>query len=134
MENRATVNEWVSYAKMDLDTAKFLYEKMYPKPLTIICYHCQQAAEKMLKAALASYDVEIKKTHDLGRLAEELREFVNVQDEILDICDDLTPYGVKIRYPQELYMEDRHAKKAAEDAEKLYEFLITVIHSVFGEK
>ena len=26
-----------------------------------------------------------------------------MDEKYLQICDDLTPYGVKIRYPQELY-------------------------------
>ncbi len=63
---------------MDFLTAKHLYEHMYPKPLEIICYHCQQAIEKMLKGVLISRGVMIKKTHDLGLLAEMLQEYTEV--------------------------------------------------------
>ena len=43
---KESFSEWLRYANMDLDAAKFLFENQYPKPLEIICYHCQQAAEK----------------------------------------------------------------------------------------
>ena len=78
-----------------------LYEHMYPKPLEIICYHCQQAIKKLLKGVLISKGVTIKKTHDLGLLAEMLQEYTEVDEKYLEMCDDLTPYRVKIRYPQE---------------------------------
>ena len=41
--------QWLDMADMDLGVAKYLMENYYPKPLEIICYHCQQAAEKPLK-------------------------------------------------------------------------------------
>ena len=84
---------------MDFLTAKHLYEHMYPKPLEIICYHCQQAIEKLLKGVLISRGVTIKKIHDLGLLAEMLQEYTEVDEKYLEMCDDLMPYGVKIRYP-----------------------------------
>lgn len=81
---------------MDFLTAKHLYDNMYPKPLEIICYHCQQSIEKLLKGVLFSYGVTIKKTHDLGLLAEMLQEYVEIDSRYMEMCDDLTPYGVKI--------------------------------------
>lgn len=43
--------EWLQYAENDLDAARFLLG-MKPLPAGIICFHCQQAAEKGLKAYL----------------------------------------------------------------------------------
>ena len=59
---------------------------------------------------LISRGVTIKKTHDLGLLAEMLQEYTEVDEKYLEMCDDLTPYGVKIRYPQELFIEEYHVK------------------------
>ena len=115
----SSVHEWVQFAKMDYNTAKHLYQTMYPKPLEIICYHCQQAAEKLLKAIIINYGGTIEKTHDLGLLAERCAEFVGVSDEIYDLCDNLTPYGVKIRYPDELFLEEHHVVSALADTEEL---------------
>ncbi len=41
---------WFEYADSDLETARFLFEKQDPPQLEIICYHCQQAGEKAVKA------------------------------------------------------------------------------------
>lgn len=112
---------------MDFLTAKHLHEYMHPKPLEIICYHCQQAIEKLLKGVLISKGVTIKKTHDLGLLAEMLQEYTEVDEKYLEMCDDLTPYGVKIRYPQELFIEEYHVKKALEETQELYDWLLTLL-------
>jgi len=49
--NDDLVKEWYRFAMMDLNTANYLCG-MYPKPIEIICYNCQQSAEKMLKDQL----------------------------------------------------------------------------------
>ncbi len=126
MKNEKTLKEWMEFARMDFLAAKHLYEHMYPKPLEIICYHCQQAIEKLLKGVLISRGVTIEKTHDLGLLAEMLQEYTEVDEKYLEICDDLTPYGVKIRYPQELFIEEYHVKKALEETQELYDWLLTL--------
>ena len=129
MKNDKILKEWMEFARMDFLTAKHLYEHMYPKPLEIICYHCHQTVEKLLKGVLISRGVTIKKTHDLGLLAEMLQEYAKVDEKYLEMCDDLTPYGVKIRYPQELFIEEYHVKKALEETQELYEWLLTLLQS-----
>lgn len=123
MDRITPFKEWIQFAKMDLDTAKHLYQSMSPRPLEIICYHCQQSAEKFLKAILIINNCDIKRTHDLGMLAELCAQYVDVPDKIYDMCDDLTPYGVKIRYPQELYLEEHHACLALEEADYISEWI-----------
>lgn len=127
MKNETLLKEQISFAEMDFLTAKHLYENMFPKPLEIICYHCQQAVEKLLKGALLFKGVSIKKTHDLGLLAEMLQEHVTVDEKYLEMCDDLTPYGVKIRYPQELFIEEYQVKKVLSETQALYDWLMTVL-------
>ncbi|MCD8220622.1 MAG: HEPN domain-containing protein [Clostridiales bacterium] len=134
MGNREIVQEWLTFARMDFLAAKHLYDSMYPKPLEIICYHCQQSIEKLLKGALISNGVMIKKTHDLGLLAEMLQEYVEVPIEYLEMCDELTPYGVKIRYPQELTIEEYHVKKALAETEKLYAWLTELLEGIPDEQ
>ena len=102
---------------------------MYPKPLEIICYHCQQSIEKLLKGVLISKGVTIKKTHGLGLLAEILGEYETVDEKNLEMCDELIPYGVKIRYPQELYIAEYHVTKALQEMETLYEWLMGLLES-----
>ncbi len=127
MKNRDLIREWENFAEMDYNTARYLYDNMRPLPLEIICYHCQQAIEKLLKGALLAKGAGLQKTHDLGLLAEQLQEFVNVTEDYIEMCDNLTPYGVKIRYPQELLIEEHHAAKALEETEILYKWLKNII-------
>jgi len=117
MKNEALVIEWLDYAKMDFGTAVYLHKNMIPEPLEIVCYHCQQYAEKILKALLIGLDMPLSKTHDLGMLADKIAEVISVPDSVLDACDNLSPYGVKVRYPRELFVEEQHVRQAIEDME-----------------
>ena len=84
---------------------------------------CQQAAEKALKSFLISKDIELQRTHDLGLLAELCQTASEFPEAFLEGCDELTPYGVKIRYPQELDIAERHATRALEQAEAIYSWI-----------
>ena len=59
--------EWLTYAENDLGVAKHLFDTYYPKPLFIICFHCQQAAEKAVKSVIVYYGSQggIPKKHDI---------------------------------------------------------------------
>ena len=58
MNEHDIITEWLEIA---YDTARFLFDKKHPKPLEIICYHCQQSVEKSLKAFLCANDIKITK-------------------------------------------------------------------------
>ena len=58
-----------------------------------------------------------------------LREYTEVDEKYLEMCDDLTPYGVKIRYTQELFIEEYHVKKALEETQELYDWLLTLLQT-----
>lgn len=77
----------------------------------------------MLKGLLIAYGEKLQRTHDLGLLAEQLTEFVDISDKQIEMCDELTPYGVKIRYPQELFVEEYHAIKALDNANQLCQWI-----------
>mgnify|MGYP002624503303 CR=1 FL=1 len=51
MKNEKLVQKWLEFADMDFSLAQFTFANMHPKPLELICYHCQQAAEKALSDA-----------------------------------------------------------------------------------
>ena len=106
--------EWYDMAVMDLGVAGHLDETYRPKPLEIICYHCQQAAEKAIKALIIYYGGEggMPKLHDLSFLLNQIKNKVCIEDRYYDYADALTPYGVSVRYPNELFLEERHVKEA----------------------
>jgi HEPN domain-containing protein len=61
-------------------------------------FHAQQAAEKMLKAVLASRNVEYPKTHNLRILIELLASNgIPVPEAIFEVTR-LTPFGTTFRY------------------------------------
>jgi HEPN domain-containing protein len=67
MDNRECALEWFRFADMDLGSAEFLLGK-HPVPVEIICFHCQQSAEKYLKGILVLHGIQPPKIHDLQEL------------------------------------------------------------------
>lgn len=122
MDNSKIYQEWLVFAKSDLDSAKFLIN-MYPKPLEIICYHCEQSAEKNLKGYLIKHENRIEKTHDLVLLNNKCTRIDNSFDIIEDECIELVPYGVQVRYPYQLDVTEGDMINAIECAEKIEKFI-----------
>ena len=50
--------------------------------------------------------------------------------DILNSADALTPYGVKIRYPQELNIKEYHVVKALSDMKTIYDFVTNKINEL----
>jgi HEPN domain-containing protein len=65
----------------------------------VVCFHCQQAVEKMLKAALLASGNEPPRTHDLGFLLETLETIRPIPGGLREVCAALADYGVAPRYP-----------------------------------
>lgn len=109
---------WLEYADGDLSTAQFLYEKQWPRQLEIICYHCQQAGEKAVKALYLAADIPggIPRKHDLWFLLEQIKGKVDIPETILDAAEELDPYAIIVRYPSENRVDDYLTKKALEQA------------------
>jgi len=55
---------WFEYAQNDFEAATILSDQLKPK-FEIVCYHCQQCAEKMLKGYIAFKGGRLQKVHDL---------------------------------------------------------------------
>jgi HEPN domain-containing protein len=70
-------------------------------PFDVVCYHCQQVAEKYLKALLVSLGVQPSRTHDLLALLQDVRTYLTEtpSDQIENSCIILNPYAIEVRYP-----------------------------------
>lgn len=92
---------------------------------------CQQAAEKAIKAVVISQGTKggMPKLHDLSFLLNQVKNFVNIEEKYYDYADTLTPYGVAVRYPNELFIEEHHAKEAIQYAEEIAQWA----HAVMNE-
>jgi len=120
-------NKWIDKAEKDLLTAE--RELSFKNPIIdTICFHCQQAAEKYLKAFLVYHQIYFTKTHRIM----DLLELCNIADssfkEELKDADDLTDYAVQIRYP-DVWLEPKieDAKEALKIARKVEEFVLNKI-------
>lgn len=95
---RDLVRQWIARADVDYWTAERLLNDAEPIRDSV-AFHCQQAAEKYLKALLVSLQVEFPKTHALEKLLDLL---VPVRADVaaaLEAIKVLSPFGVKVRYP-----------------------------------
>jgi HEPN domain-containing protein len=61
------LREWIDKADADLHVAEHMTAEaaVNLRIREIVGFHCQQAAEKYLKALLTRYQIEFPKTHDL---------------------------------------------------------------------
>ena len=122
MDKKTIAKEWFEVANQDLASANYL-QSMHPVPIEIICYHCQQTAEKYLKGFLAYLGKEVKKTHDLVLLNKLCQEANNDFKEIAEDCLLLTDYGVNIRYPYPLELNEKDMQLALKNAENIKSFV-----------
>ncbi len=80
-------------------------------------YHCQQGAEKRLKALLVAVDVDPPRTHNLLILLALLRD-VGIDLASLDgACAELTPWATVSRYPGHGDLRAANAQAALAHAE-----------------
>ena len=81
-ERDELVRGWLRKAESDLLNARIILSSEAGNlPFDTVCFHCQQAAEKSLKAYLISLDISFPKTHNIGQLVElglalEIGQFV----------------------------------------------------------
>ena len=120
------VKEWHKVAENDLMSAKHLLT-LYPKPLEIIAYHCQQCAEKYLKSYLVFNDEDVIKTHDLKKLCNLCTVFEKKFSTLENQCGVLVTYITDTRYPPKLDLTDNDVKKAIEYAEEIRDFVLEAI-------
>ena len=122
MDKKAIAQEWFEIANLDYESAKYL-QNMQPVPIEIICYHCQQTAEKYLKGFLAFHGKEVTKTHDLVLLNKLCQK---IDAEFQQIAEDallLTDYGVNIRYPYPLELNEEDMQLALKNAGNIKSFV-----------
>jgi HEPN domain-containing protein len=91
--------EWVHKAEQDFYSADILlHAGEIPIP-DYACFHCQQCAEKYLKAHLQEHEIEFERSHELIPLlllcVSQDSEFKSIKREL----ERLNRYAVIVRYP-----------------------------------
>lgn len=91
--------EWIAKAEADYQGAVDLRRRRKAPLPDLVCFHCQQSAEKYLKAFLQESSIAFPKTHvlvDLMGLALTLDPSLKALKSLLLFLED---YAVKFRYP-----------------------------------
>ena len=99
------VRNWLTKADHDLGSARKLASGDDPYLDTAI-YHCQQAAEKALKAFLVFVDRPFEKTHSLTVLVDFAEPVAADFASMRDAAERLTPYATEFRYPSDVLLPD----------------------------
>jgi len=117
------VRSWLSKAMRDLASARKLAGGAEPYLDTAV-YHCQQAAEKALKAFLVFHDQRFPKTHDLRSLANLAEPYKEGLATLYDAAERLTPYAVAFRYPETIEIPGKEEfDLAAQAATTILDFI-----------
>jgi HEPN domain-containing protein len=89
--------EWVQKAEHDYQAAKALAREKLPLH-EVVCFHCQQAAEKYLKALLQEVGAPVPRTHLLVALLKLVSRHYRLPG-LRRGLDFLTRFAVETRYP-----------------------------------
>ncbi len=109
---------WFDKAKSDLLDAdnNLSADKV---PCDTVCFHCQQAAEKLLKGFLVAHGCEYPITHNLFVILDKVVEYDGLAELLREALALLNPYAVEIRYPGDAWMptleDTREARQAAQE-------------------
>ena len=98
MNNPDDPRTWIAKAENDLLNIRNNL-KARQVPWDTICFHAQQAAEKVLKAFVVSRGQIVSRTHDLEALLAEAVAVDGSLEALEADCRLLTPYAVMLRYP-----------------------------------
>jgi len=90
--------QWVRKAEEDVDAARALAAQTPPRR-NAACFHCQQAAEKYLKALLQELGVAVPRTHDLKQVLDLLLPHDATLAPLRRRVASVTKYAVEYRYP-----------------------------------
>ena len=91
------LRQWVRKAEHDLEAASRIMAAEEGCPFDMVCFHCQQAAEKYMKCLLTYRGTQTPRTHDLKALAALIPPEQKLPLRVEDLVE-LNPYAVDVRY------------------------------------
>jgi len=126
MTNRDLIQAWLDKAASDLRNAEIvLASGNNDLPTDTVCFHCQQAAEKYLKAFLTSRNTPFPPSHNLSDLIAIAAKVNPDFALILEKAESLSPYAVSIRYPDDYWMPTlSEAQEALATAREIKQFIL----------
>ena len=118
--NAEQVKNWLKKARHDLSASGKLLGQDKVEETDVICFHCQQAVEKLLKAYLCHINQPIEKTHSIEKLVLLCTKHNKKLESLHNIIGNISYYAVEIRYPDDFYMPTvAEAKEALNIAQRV---------------
>ena len=93
-------------------------------------YHCQQAAEKAVKAFLVHHGRAYEQTHDIEVSVDLAAEINPAFSNLSDAADALTPYATRFRYPNATFAIEplpSEFDEALQHAQTIYDFVLNLL-------
>jgi HEPN domain-containing protein len=97
-KQRDEAKAWLAKADEDLAAVRACLDAE-PALLGVAAYHCQQAAEKLIKGLLVLAAIPFRKTHDLDELSEAAVATYPDLEAVLGHVRVRTYWGFAFRYP-----------------------------------
>lgn len=121
--------EWLRFARKDIKAADVLSTQR-EKDIEIILYHCQQAAEKALKAFLVNNNTWSGKIHDLDILRNDCGNINSKFNgtRVIGHCDYLDNFGIAVKYPfHNMALSSKDAAKGLNSVKRIYDLVSEIL-------
>lgn len=96
---REITEEWVLKAEDDYRSAEALLYVVEIPIVETACFHCQQCAEKYVKAFLEEQEIDFPRNHNLMQLLDLCIRLDGSFETIRRALQSLEHYAVTVRYP-----------------------------------
>lgn len=108
---------WIQKAEHDLIAAESLI--ITQQFLTdIICFHCQQASERFIKAHLIFLEIDFENSHDFDYLLGLIESREDFNTSLYNLTSNLENFAVELRYPNQKFEPTLEETKLAISAAK----------------
>lgn len=126
MNVTTATEQWLRKASDDRVAALDLSQGRGARLADIVCFHCQQSAEKHVKAVLTQAKIDFPYTHDLRELIDRASDAQDNLNELASVVKVLAPFAVDVRYPG-MGTDDRTMRVALEAMETIRTVCLRVL-------
>ncbi len=121
-DNHDVARGWMRKANSDLKNAELCLAA--DDSLDTACFHCQQAAEKSLKAFLIDRNLKFPLVHDLKRLLDFCSPADAAFKNLEPLALLLNPFAVQTRYDDEFWPNADEVREAVAAAKSIRQFVL----------
>lgn len=125
---------WLRQGMNDFEMAELLFKA---SKWDGVCYHAQQAVEKLFKFVVSDAGSQIRHIHSVHELAKDVNKSLDVDlfdDELIDLYKELSQYNTIARYPSSCDAPvDIITKKQALSALDAFNRSVTIVGRLYAK-